>query len=146
MVKKAIDSGQPQEIYARFTRADHQHDTRGLIQLRRSRPSSHAGSRRISFAGAELFNHPPIEIQSQTCFHLFKKYVKLNLTRAGPGRGGGWTPPQVFGTAFNALFSAQGVKISDPGHLRSGHQVKLSDPASEKVQTRALATPVDRSL
>ena len=44
----------------------------------------------------------------------------------------------------NYIFSAH-VKMSDPGHLRSGHLVTSSDLTSKKVWILVIATPTDRS-
>ena len=42
--------------------------------------------------------------------------------------------------------SATFLKILGPGHQRSGHQVRSSDPTSEKINNRVTATVVEKDL
>ena len=83
-----------------------------------------------------------------------------SLTRAQLG-GGGWTlPPWGFsrqlknGGVQRRRFlhscsdnsSATFLKILGPGHQRSGHQVRSSNPTSEKNDNRVTATVVERKI
>ena len=70
------------------------------------------------------------------------------------GGGGGEHPPEVFFAiakkrrqqrrrflhSCSDNCSATFLKILGPGHQRSGHQVRSSDPTSEKLYNRAAAT------
>ena len=47
---------------------------------------------------------------------------------------------------FLHIYSVHFLKILTPGHLRSGHGIRSSDPTSEKVAGRATATVVERKL
>ena len=53
------------------------------------------------------------------------QHINPVLTRAWPG--GGFDTPFRFFASCSCLFSAHFVKISDPGHSWSGHQVTSSD-------------------
>ena len=86
--------------------------------------------------------------------------LQFRMCRYIPRRAGGClnTPPAVFRRYLknggaerrrfwhtcSCIFSAHVVKISDPGHLRSGHQVTPSDLTSEKIRMLVIATPIDR--
>ena len=60
------------------------------------------------------------------------------LTHARPAGGGGEAFRQLFGNG-----SATFLKILGPGNLRSGHQVRSSDPTSKKLSNRESATVVE---
>ena len=53
------------------------------------------------------------------------------------------TERRHFWHTYSCIFSAYVVKISDPGHSRSGHQVMSNDLTSEKVWKLVIATPND---
>ena len=51
-----------------------------------------------------------------------------------------------FWYALSYIFFAQGVKISNPGHLKSGHQITSNDTTSEKAWICAIATMINRLI
>ena len=53
---------------------------------------------------------------------VFRRYLKNGVAEC-----------RRFWYTSSYIFSARVVKISDPGHSRSGHQVTSSDLTSEKV-------------
>ena len=82
---------------------------------------------------------------------LWSRSCVISFFLPASGRGDVWTShsglSQIsrFWLACSYTFSAHFVKISDPGHWRSGHQVTSSDLTSEKVWMFVIATPNDRS-
>ena len=82
--------------------------------------------------------------------------VDLILTRARPGGGGGYAPFRFSWIAKKRRrrflhscldsCSATYLKILGPGHFRSGHQVRSSDPTSEKLSNRVTAIVVEINI
>ena len=56
LLKRVMLTGQPHDIAAMLTTADHAYDTRQSHQLRRSRTVSNSGTRRFSFRASDLYN------------------------------------------------------------------------------------------
>ena len=76
LLKRVMFTGQPQDIDAMLTTADHAYDTRQSHQLRRSRAVSNSGTRRFSFRASDLYNRLPPDVCNAQSMHLFKRRLK----------------------------------------------------------------------